>query len=177
MTRLKVFISCLILTAGSSACNQSVDTGETQKKDSSSVIAEFAEIKDGETKEVYKHYIQLKDNLVTSDPAAAQKAGAELALALANIKGCENTSSLATKIASSNDLKFQRAQFIALSSDIIALLKHKEIGSGKLYVQHCPMVNEGEGAYWISSEKEIKNPYYGDEMLNCGSVTETIASK
>jgi len=177
MTILKVIISCLILTSGLLACNQSSDTGETQKKDSSSVISKSAEIKDIETNEVYKNYIQLKNSLVTSDPAAAQMAGTELASALADIKGCENTSSIATKIASSNDLKFQRAQFISLSSDIIALLKHTEIGLGKLYVQHCPMANEGEGAYWISSEKEIKNPYYGDEMLDCGSVTETIGSK
>lgn len=177
MTKLKVIISCLILTAGLSACNQSADKGETEKRDSSSVISASADIKDTDTKEVYKHYLHLKDNLVTSDPAAAQKVGTELASALSNIKGCENTSSLAKKIASSNDLKVQRELFIALSSDIIALLKHTEINSGKLYVQHCPMANEGEGAYWLSSEKEIKNPYYGDEMLDCGSVTETLASK
>ena len=177
MNRLKTIIFCLTLTAGLSSCNQSANTGKSEKKDSSAVISTSADIIDTDNKEVYKHYLLLKDNLVNSDPSAAQKSGTELASALSNIKGCENTSSLAEKIALSNDLKFQRAQFIPLSSDIIALLKHTEIGSGKLYVQHCPMANEGEGAYWISSEKEIKNPYYGDKMLDCGSVTETIASK
>ena len=177
MTRLNVFISCILLTTALSACNQSGDTGKTEKQDSSAILSTSANIIDTDNKEVYKNYLLLKDNLVNSDSAAAQKAGTELSSALAKIKGCENTSLLATKISSSNDLKFQRAQFIALSSDIIALLKHTEIDSGKFYVQHCPMANEGKGAYWLSSEKEIKNPYYGDKMLDCGSVTETIASK
>jgi hypothetical protein len=36
------------------------------------------------------------------------------------------------------------------------------------------MYNNGKGADWLSKEKEIKNPYYGSQMLNCGSVEETI---
>jgi hypothetical protein len=28
--------------------------------------------------------------------------------------------------------------------------------------------------HWLSSEKAIKNPYYGSAMLTCGEVTETI---
>ena len=43
-----------------------------------------------------------------------------------------------------------------------------------LYVQKCPMANSNKGAIWISTEKEIKNPYYGDAMLTCGSVIEII---
>ena len=27
-------------------------------------------------------------------------------------------------------------------------------------------------AAWLSSEKQIKNPYYGSSMLTCGEVTE-----
>ncbi len=64
----------------------------------------------------------------------------------------------------------------ALSADIIALMKHTDVNSGNLYVQHCPMANEGEGGYWLAAEKEVRNPYYGDEMLNCGAVKETISA-
>ncbi|MAQ74933.1 MAG: hypothetical protein CL613_01215 [Aquimarina sp.] len=28
-------------------------------------------------------------------------------------------------------------------------------------------------AYWLSKEKDIKNPYYGSSMLTCGKVAET----
>lgn len=38
-----------------------------------------------------------------------------------------------------------------------------------VYYQYCPM----KKAYWLSMEKEIKNPYYGSSMLTCGKVIET----
>jgi len=28
--------------------------------------------------------------------------------------------------------------------------------------------------YWLSNEAAIKNPYYGNAMLNCGNVTDTM---
>jgi len=163
---------------GFSACNQSADTGAIKITDSTTVSsAVSAKITDNNTEQVYDRYLELKNNLVSSDSVAAQKAGKELASALSKIQGCENTSALATKIASTNDLKDQRFQFTALSSDVIALIKHTEISSGKLYVQHCPMANEGEGAYWLAAEEEVRNPYYGKDMVECGAVKETIAAK
>jgi hypothetical protein len=45
---------------------------------------------------------------------------------------------------------------------------------GSVYVAYCPMANNNEGANWLSNDKEIKNPYFGDKMLRCGSVMETI---
>lgn len=30
---------------------------------------------------------------------------------------------------------------------------------------------------WLSNNKAIKNPYYGNKMLNCGKVTEIISQK
>jgi hypothetical protein len=43
-----------------------------------------------------------------------------------------------------------------------------------VYVQFCPMANNGEGANWLSKESAVKNPYYGSMMLTCGSVKEAI---
>jgi Cu(I)/Ag(I) efflux system membrane fusion protein len=43
-----------------------------------------------------------------------------------------------------------------------------------LYVQRCPMADRGEGARWLSFSEQIKNPYYGDAMLTCGSVVDSI---
>jgi len=42
----------------------------------------------------------------------------------------------------------------------------------KLYRQYCPMAFQNKGAYWLSSEKKIMNPYFGDKMLHCGVVKE-----
>jgi hypothetical protein len=44
----------------------------------------------------------------------------------------------------------------------------------KLYQDYCPMYNDGKGAIWISETKEIKNPFYGSQMLTCGSLKKTL---
>jgi Cu(I)/Ag(I) efflux system membrane fusion protein len=36
------------------------------------------------------------------------------------------------------------------------------------------MANNNKGAVWLSAEKDIMNPYYGDAMLTCGNVIEII---
>jgi hypothetical protein len=35
---------------------------------------------------------------------------------------------------------------------------------------YCPM----KKANWLSSSATIKNPYYGNSMLTCGKVVETL---
>jgi hypothetical protein len=39
------------------------------------------------------------------------------------------------------------------------------------------MYNDGKGAVWISEAKAIKNPYYGSQMLTCGSVKKEFKMK
>jgi hypothetical protein len=36
------------------------------------------------------------------------------------------------------------------------------------------MSNDGEGAYWLSKQEEIANPYFGSQMLNCGETITII---
>ena len=43
-----------------------------------------------------------------------------------------------------------------------------------IYIQKCPMANNNKGAIWLSTDEEIRNPYYGDAMLTCGSVIDTL---
>ena len=42
-----------------------------------------------------------------------------------------------------------------------------------IYIQRCPMVRGGE-ADWLSKEEKILNPYFGSQMLTCGSVIEKV---
>ncbi len=177
MMKLKLLISGLAIVCASAACNESSQKNDSATADSTVVgSASPADIKDENAQTVYNDYLKLKDVLVSSDSSGAQSAGKELAAALAKIDGCENTAALASKISTAGDLKTQRMHFTALSSDIVALMKHTDVNSGELYVQFCPMANEGEGGYWLAAEKEVRNPYYGDEMLNCGEVKETISA-
>jgi Cu(I)/Ag(I) efflux system membrane fusion protein len=70
-------------------------------------------------------------------------------------------------------LKIQRKTFLSLSSSIIDLVKVFGVIDQTYHVQFCPMAFD-DGGYWLSAESTILNPYFGDEMLNCGSVELTI---
>lgn len=126
---------------------------------------------------VYNGYINLKDQLVATKFEDAQPAAQQLADLLKSQEGCENATLIAQRISAAKDIKTQRAEFTALNTELIPLFKHAELTSGAIYVQNCPMANKGDGGDWLSSAKKIQNPYYGDEMMECGSVIETIAVK
>ena len=75
--------------------------------------------------------------------------------------------------AADQDVAKQRSAFAALSEGIYTLAKVSKQDT-PVYYQHCPMYNGGKGANWLSKENEVKNPYYGSQMLTCGSTVETI---
>ncbi|HCW07932.1 MAG TPA: hypothetical protein DGG95_11280 [Cytophagales bacterium] len=142
-----------------------------------SVIFIFAQeapsFKEAKMNLAYQQYIQLKDALVASKADDAKRMGGQLQqtlLSMNNKKG----SNQAGKIAASSKLDDQRLAFSELSDEMNNLVKANKPVSGTLYLEYCPMANNDAGAYWLSNEKEIKNPYFGSMMLKCGSVKETI---
>ncbi len=44
----------------------------------------------------------------------------------------------------------------------------------KAYIQFCPMADNNKGAYWLSKEEKVINPYFGIAMLTCGEVKQVI---
>lgn len=76
----------------------------------------------------------------------------------------------ATPIAESKDIKVQREHFANLSNNMATIAKAVKLTGETIYQQYCPM----KKAHWLSSDKAIKNPYYGSSMLTCGKVVETI---
>ena len=68
------------------------------------------------------------------------------------------------------NIEKQRTDFESLSNNLFSITKALKINTETVYLQYCPMKN----ASWMSSEKAIKNPYYGKSMLTCGQVNETL---
>lgn len=79
----------------------------------------------------------------------------------------------AKAISKTSDIKEQRDYFETLSNYLINAVKTFGINQ-KVYVDFCPMVNSDKGAFWLSTEEGILNPYYGASMLKCGEVTDEI---
>ena len=130
--------------------------------------------KDDKIGAVYAHYVHLKDALVASKGDEAKKAAAELQKSLAPLSNTKKAVESASRISATSDLEEQRKEFSTLSNEMKSLVKASKLSMGSIYVEYCPMANNNEGAYWLSNEKQIKNPYFGDAMLKCGSVKETI---
>ena len=57
---------------------------------------------------------------------------------------------------------------------MFSLLKQADLRNAGIYRQYCPMAFNDKGAYWLSDETDIKNPYFGKKMLECGEVTDTL---
>ncbi|SFU54253.1 membrane fusion protein, Cu(I)/Ag(I) efflux system [Pustulibacterium marinum] len=141
--------------------------------------------------EVYKAYLPLKDALVNDDSAKAKASVSQLKSAINAVDMSLLKQSEAHEIWMSTkrelldqlqqfqqkvDLKEQRKLFIPISENIITLAQ--TFGATETaYVQFCPMADNNKGAYWLSDETEIKNPYFGASMLTCGNVAKTITSK
>ncbi|WP_281988716.1 efflux RND transporter periplasmic adaptor subunit [Aquimarina aggregata] len=131
-------------------------------------------------------YLQMKDAFVASDAnqvSVFAKATSEKMQGLmkSDLGKLEkeyflNSIDLLTSISSNKDLEKQRSFYVTLNENLIALITNVTSFKNTLYIQKCPMANSNKGAVWLSTEKEIRNPYFGDEMLTCGSTIEVIPS-
>ena len=77
-------------------------------------------------------------------------------------------------IKKSGSVEGSRLLFKKLSQNFIFLASRVNGYEKPIYVQHCPMADHNKGADWLSLEKAIKNPYFGNKMLTCGSVVRII---
>jgi hypothetical protein len=77
-------------------------------------------------------------------------------------------------IRESADIEETRLDLAVLSEAIYALVKAYHPNESELYYQFCPMAKNGDGANWLSSTREIVNPYMGQRMLKCGNTKETL---
>ncbi len=68
----------------------------------------------------------------------------------------------------------QREAYAAFSTNLYKSVKAFGINGKEAYYQHCPMALNNTGAYWLSDKAEIRNPYFGDAMMKCGSTKEKI---
>lgn len=133
-------------------------------------------------------YLELKTALVSSNSDKANIHAAELAKAIeiintSNLKTeeaktyltsrLEQCKTSANNIAKTNNLDGIRTLFKPLSENLIAIVKAFRTNH-TIYEQFCPMADNNKGGYWLSLEKEIRNPYFGEAMLNCGEVMDTL---
>ena len=161
---------------------------KVKNNDESETIPSFSENTSDEFKtqldKTIVAYINLKDALVQTDPNQASleadmfiKSLMKVDMTLLENDGhnfwMEQLNALKAhgeKMKNANDIEIQRSQFDFLSQAMIKSIKAFGTNDKTYYVQYCPMANDNQGADWISTEDQIRNPYFGDKMMKCGSV-------
>lgn len=126
-------------------------------------------------------YFELKDALVNSNAAQAMDA-AKISLKVmpeADPQGMaaahfKKVKDMLVAISTNENLENQRAHFVILSENMIAISANIDSIGNTIYIQHCPMANSNKGADWLSLSSEVRNPYYGEAMLTCGEVTAEL---
>ncbi len=152
--------------------------------------AQFAVSQDFQTQlgNVFAKYNALKDAFVASDPekVRAEAVSASQAVADVDMKLLEGQAhsdwmtflapinGALKQIEKSSDLETQREAFSTLSDNLYKSIKAFGLGGKEAYYEFCPMAFNNEGAYWLSDSEKIRNPYFGDKMLNCGIVKERL---
>ncbi|MCP4052726.1 MAG: efflux RND transporter periplasmic adaptor subunit [Mesoflavibacter sp.] len=144
----------------------------------------------GQLEQVFNAYIKLKDAFVSDDSGAASTLTKTLLSAMKKVDmkqlsdhnahnhwmaiSKEITES-ASSISEISDIEKQRSHFKHLSAHLSKGVKLFGVNQ-KVYEQFCPMADNNKGAYWLSLNEPIKNPYLGAKMLTCGD-TKTVIVK
>jgi Cu(I)/Ag(I) efflux system membrane fusion protein len=177
-------LSILLFTFGANA-QHSQTADKTQKSEKAVTKAHPAFQKQLEA--VYKANLKLNEAFVTSDAGKVKAAvkpvkDAVLKVDMKLLDGQAHQDWMAyskemnqrlTQIENADNIKEQRKHFSPYNDALYNSIKAFGIGE-ETYFQHCPMALNNEGASWLSNSKEIRNPYYGDKMLKCGVIKETL---
>lgn len=131
-------------------------------------------LKNDKLNAVYQHYVHLTTALINGNVTEAKIAANAIEAGAKGVSGASGITTSASKITAATDIEVQRSAYFDLSKDMSALIKKEGLSNGEIYVAFCPMAFGDKGASWISSSKEIRNPYFGEKMLSCGEVQETI---
>ena len=137
---------------------------------------------------VTREYLRLKDALVKSDAGTAKSAAVSMQLALSSVDMklvtgdahmewmgyLKQLKSVTETAVASKSLEDVRQAFSAMSAPLAGAIKRFGGNDTELYLQHCPMAFNNAGGDWLSDVEAVRNPYFGDRMLKCGRVMETI---
>lgn len=197
----KIILSSILLAVVLLSCNQknkekqkaNPEVETVTKTEETEVAEEIVPVSDAvkasvSTEAIINGYLKIKNALANDKSKEATTAANDFEKAVSATNSSKIDSKLVDKYATitesakkqaaliaTNDGKIaeQRTYFAILSKDITSLLATFGT-SKKLYQDYCPMYNEGKNGYWISEIKEIRNPYYGSEMLSCGGMIKEI---
>lgn len=188
MRKLNFILAALTLGFILVACQNSEkkedkSTTETKKTKSEEVVVKDVDWERLEIDLMLKDYLKIKDELVKDNLEGTGKQAYEMIKHLEDYNYdrvpeehvafakqiVRDAKEVAMKVESGTSLEEKRKYFYHLSEIMTKYVMTVE-SSQPLYQQYCPMYANNQGATWLSLDKEIRNPFFGSEMLKCGEV-------
>lgn len=139
---------------------------------------------DVQVEAILKGYFNLKDALVKDDNEKTNAMGETLVQSLEDFDGSAyddakkselmvliKTATEHAKEIPNGTIQKQRRYFKSLTEEVTKIIAITG-SANKIYEQFCPMYSGGSA--WLSLSDEIRNPYYGSTMLQCGTVKREI---
>lgn len=136
----------------------------------------------------FEGYLSLKNAFVNSNAEQAKTEAGKVKVSLSKIDmtllkdGAHtnwmniitNLNTSLERIESSREINRQREAFSDLSDYMYNAVKTFGLMNRTIYYQFCPMARNNKGAFWLSETENIRNPYFGDQMLTCGETREIL---
>ncbi len=137
--------------------------------------------------DVYISYLKVKDALIATDVNLSKDHTTTLLESLDHVdmkllagdarmewmKDEAVLSGALESILRTSDVEKMREALSPLSDQLYYTLARFQVVTGGFRL-FCPMAFNKRGAFWLSNSEEVLNPYYGDKMLDCGSVKEKL---
>lgn len=189
---MKIHLFCLIVLC-ILACQQPSDKvlaeGSSQAKNTS--IKAHSPTFDQSFEKLLSAYLQLKDQLVAEKDSGIAQSTRALVLASDSLKLSElqadsnlvqtafsysdGISSEAQGLLGENNLLSKRRSFQMISDQLYDLIKTVQYQQKPLYRFYCSKAFEDQGAYWISDQTIVNNPYQPNLKPICGEIKDSIS--
>ncbi len=131
------------------------------------------EIALGTAQEILPAYYDLQTALA-SDNFDAAKETVKAIMSVTGHRG-ELPDLLHTMLSADDLATLREPAFRQLSHALIAVIKaHPDAFPDNVVRHTCPMAHDNQGADWLQTTEDVRNPYFGSMMYRCGEIVEKL---
>ncbi|WP_343674990.1 DUF3347 domain-containing protein [Chitinophaga sp.] len=184
------FIAAAILLIGIAACQSSTQQASGEKGDTTVLQAPYATVFYDSLQLALESYYSLTEGLTQANITYIDRYGAELKQhldslplsslqmdsgRLGNVRNqVTSMSAELSGLVGEKTIDEKRAAFDMISGLLFDLVKITGVKGKTIYRQYCPMALKDAGGYWLSNSSKKINPYFGNDMLGCVEVTDSL---
>lgn len=189
--RLLPVLLCVFLVSGIAACRNTADAPARDRRSDPPAVSLLDSAATAGMQQLLYRYYELEEALATTHSTATGRTAAAmqrqigiLRMQLHTTDTIQNAllgylgimSGNLSQLLSVKDesCERQRVFFKPVSGALYDALRLIRIQNLTIYHAFCPMAFREKGAYWLSEFPEIRNPYFGSKMIECGEVIDTL---